>query len=136
MMSNERDELANVIVQHPWLRGHTVEWPKGYCPTCRKPIEAGHNSPAHAEHIADAILAIGYRKPAVVTTAEELDALPVGSVVLTAHGKVARLAGCDDKACGDKFLIYANLGDNIAALNALVVAAILPATVLHVGGEA
>ncbi|TQJ60500.1 hypothetical protein FBY30_2768 [Arthrobacter sp. SLBN-83] len=32
--------------------------------------------------IADAILAAGYRKPRTITTAEELDALPVGSVVL------------------------------------------------------
>lgn len=31
---------------------------------------------------ADAILAAGYRKPRTITTVEELDALPVGSVVL------------------------------------------------------
>lgn len=30
---------------------------------------------------ANAILAAGYRKPRTITTAEELDALPVGSVV-------------------------------------------------------
>jgi len=32
--------------------------------------------------IADSILAAGYRKPRTITTVEELDALPVGSVVL------------------------------------------------------
>ena len=33
--------------------------------------------------LADAILAAGYRKPRTITTAKELDALPVGSVVRT-----------------------------------------------------
>ena len=36
--------------------------------------------------MADAILAAGYRKPRTVTTVEELDALPVGSVVLDDSG--------------------------------------------------
>lgn len=36
--------------------------------------------------VADMLLAAGYRKPRVVTTAEELDALPVGSVVLDDEG--------------------------------------------------
>lgn len=39
-----------------------------------------------AGQAADAILAAGYRKPREVTTAAELDALPVGSVVLDAEG--------------------------------------------------
>ncbi len=36
----------------------------------------------HYEVMADAILAAGYRKPRTINTVEELDALPVGSVVL------------------------------------------------------
>ena len=37
---------------------------------------------ANAAHaIADAIITAGYRKPRPVTTVEELDALPVGSIV-------------------------------------------------------
>ena len=32
---------------------------------------------------ADAILAAGYSKPRTITTAEELDALPIGSVILS-----------------------------------------------------
>lgn len=36
---------------------------------------------------ADAIIASGYRKPRTITTAEELDALAVGSVVLTATSR-------------------------------------------------
>jgi hypothetical protein len=35
------------------------------------------------EAIADAILAAGYSKPRTITTEEELDALPNGSVVLS-----------------------------------------------------
>ena len=36
--------------------------------------------------LADAIIAAGYRKPRTITTAEELDALPVGSVVKDEDG--------------------------------------------------
>ena len=35
---------------------------------------------------AEAILAAGYRKPRTVTTVEELDALPLGSVILDQVG--------------------------------------------------
>ena len=42
----------------------------------------------HAPSIADAILAAGYRKPRTITTAEELDALPLESVVKSAEGNV------------------------------------------------
>jgi hypothetical protein len=38
------------------------------------------------DRTADAILAAGYRKPRTVSTVEELDALPVGSVVLDPAG--------------------------------------------------
>lgn len=39
-------------------------------------------SSRHTMGAVDAILAAGYRKPRTITTVEELDALPVGSVVL------------------------------------------------------
>jgi hypothetical protein len=35
-----------------------------------------------AEHALDTVRLRGYRKPRTITTAEELDALPVGSVVI------------------------------------------------------
>lgn len=42
-----------------------------------------YKSPDQQDHeLTDVILAAGYRKPRTVTTVEELDALPVGSVVL------------------------------------------------------
>jgi len=55
-MSNERDELAELLVNIPWRS-------------------------ATADRTADAILAKGYRKPYTVTTDAELDALPRLSVV-------------------------------------------------------
>jgi hypothetical protein len=42
------------------------------------------------EDIADAILAAGYSKPRTITTAEELDGLDVGTVVMDGQGEVAR----------------------------------------------
>ena len=45
---------------------------------------------------ADAILAAGYRKPRVVSTAAELDALAVGSVVLDADGDAWQERGYAD----------------------------------------
>jgi hypothetical protein len=68
-MSNEqRDELAKVIIS---AYGEDSE---AECP-CEQDLD-----------LADAILAAGYRKPRTVTTAEELDALPVGSVILDPAG--------------------------------------------------
>ena len=46
--------------------------------------------------IADAILAAGYRKPREVTTPAELDALPVGSVVLDGWGTAYQKEADDD----------------------------------------
>lgn len=46
-----------------------------------------------AHHAADAVLAAGYRKPRTITTAEELDALPEGSVILSSGGDSAQKDG-------------------------------------------
>ena len=54
----------------------------------------------HYEVMADAILAAGYSKPRTITTAEELDALPVGSVVLSG-GKIPRIKSEDGHWLGD-----------------------------------
>lgn len=70
-MSNERDELAGVIHDSLYpgaYREDRMTWPQGIF------VEA------------DAILAAGYKKPRTITTAEELDALPVGSVILDPIG--------------------------------------------------
>jgi len=66
-MSNERDELAQIIMSPESFDGG--------------PVSCGPNS-VYAARIADAILAAGYRKPKVVTSVEELDALNWKSVIL------------------------------------------------------
>ena len=50
-------------------------------------------SSRHTMAAVDAILAAGYRKPRTITTREELEALPQGSIVLDATGDVTRLRG-------------------------------------------
>lgn len=64
---SERDELVQIIMS-----------PESFD---SGPPSCGPND-LYAARTADAILAAGYRKPRVVTTAEELDALPAESVVL------------------------------------------------------
>jgi hypothetical protein len=72
---SERDELAKVI--------HGA------------PVRIAWNG--EQKVIADAILAGGYRKPRTITTAEELDALRFGSVVVDLAG-VARTKRRSDTA--------------------------------------
>ncbi|BCW61899.1 hypothetical protein [Arthrobacter sp. StoSoilB22] len=80
-MSQERDELVRDIMQHPWLVNGEFT---GACPSCPDLIiKGGYNSPSHASHIADALLAAGYRKARVITTRAEQVNLPNGTVVVT-----------------------------------------------------
>ena len=68
--TTERDELADLIetaVEDPIYNAGDVP------PSL---------TPMVASAAADAVLAANYRKPRTVTTVEELDALPVGSVIL------------------------------------------------------
>ena len=105
-MSTERDELAE-IVYDAWR----------------------HEEPRDtAEIAADAILAAGYRKPRQVTTVEELDALPVDSVVMESEQDtfiIRTMRGVFHRF-PDGWYVVAGHGarTNIE----------LPATVLHVGG--
>jgi len=79
---SERDELALAIMHHPWIRDHKGLY-TGMCPTCPDlQIQGGCNSPSHAEHIADAILAAGYRKPRTISTAAEIRELPALTIVV------------------------------------------------------
>lgn len=45
-----------------------------------------HGYGYNPQGIADAILAAGYRKPRVITTTKEVDALPDMSIVMTTYG--------------------------------------------------
>ena len=68
-MSNERDELTELIYDRRF---------------------------ANVGEIVDDILAAGYRKPRTITTTDELDALPVGSIIRDPNGLALqlRLDGC------------------------------------------
>lgn len=90
-MSTERDELARVILEHD---------------------EAGTMG---GFALADVLLAAGYRKPQQVTTAEEVEALPNGSVIRDSWDVLVKGGG------------YWRYGDVETEVQ-------LPATVLHVGG--
>ena len=95
---NERDELAEII-------SHAMN----------------NEFSNPSERAANTILADGYRKPRTIRTVEELDALPVWSVVLSeniAHQKYDETDGYDWAADGRFY-------------NASQIA--LPATVLHEG---
>ena len=83
-----RDELAMTLLHHPWLPDHEGLY-TGLCPECpERPITGGHNSPSHADHLADAILAAGYRKPRTIDTVEEANALPAESVIQSDAGLI------------------------------------------------
>ena len=66
--NTQRDELAVFLVNHDIAVGNFVSRPKAY------------------DGRADAILAAGYRKPRTITTVEELDALPDGTIILSEVG--------------------------------------------------
>lgn len=75
---NERDELAEVIaLSNGWTAEH---------------LRVRAYVADQYRKMADAVLAAGYRKPAVVATVDELKSLPDKSVVLDSLGCVAR---CD-----------------------------------------
>lgn len=79
---------------------------------------------AQVDTTIDVLLAAGYRKPQQVTTIEELDALPAGSMILDSDPDA--LLKTDS---GGWLSIHD--GDHIPYKNFSVT---LPATVLHVGG--
>lgn len=69
-MSTERDELAE-------MRGELAELAAD---------AAERDDDDWMTEAADAILAAGYRKPRTITTTEELDTLPVDSVIVDYRG--------------------------------------------------
>ena len=97
-----RDALAAVIVE---AYGENPD----LCP-CEQDLD-----------VADHILAAGYRKPRTITTEDELDALPKGSVLLSHLGGV-----------WTKYYDHYLEGDNWEAKGSSHIHADdLPATVLH-----
>ncbi|MBT2537232.1 hypothetical protein [Arthrobacter sp. ISL-69] len=110
---SERDELIEIL------------WQTATDDRVRSGVDL-HKTPvvrAKAEVTAEAILAAGYSKPRTVTTVEELDALPVGSVLIDGDGDICQRLRTGwraviDERCGNPWLTDTLEVD-------------LPATVLH-----
>lgn len=115
-MVNTRDELARDILQDRWLNDSQGVY--------RGTLMAPSLSQGHAEHLADALTRAGYTKPRVVTTVEELDALPVGSVVLSGC-TIPRIKAAEGYW----------LGDGIDVDSHHIIRYVGTATVLHAGGD-
>jgi hypothetical protein len=90
----------------------------------RRPFDFGYGS---VSAIVQAVLDGGYRKPRTVTTEAELDALPVGSVVLFNDGAYPVTPAMRQ---ADHRWYVAGCNEWIKR------SALLPATIVHVGGEA
>ena len=106
---SERDELAKMlfVTDNRGAFDPEMEW------RTAKPEYQDY-----AYKLADAILAAGYRKPRIITTAEELDGLEVGAVILDA----------DEVACQQmKLSELWEAGGEIVPANLIP----LPATVLY-----
>ena len=110
-MSYERDELAELYADILFRRHGIIT--------------------SQSKEAADELIREGYRKPRTVTTAEELDALPVGSVVLDDDGDAWKLHHRMERP--DKtwhtYWTMADFSDNLDGSETL--AEYLPATVLH-----
>lgn len=115
-MSAERDELArDIFIADNWrfdLEVIEEQWK-------RAPHQPDFR---YAHAIASALIAKGYRRPRTVTTVEELDALPIGSVVLDRSGKAWHSLGTREWWVGGVTIRGGHPRE------------LLPATVLHVGG--
>ncbi|MGC0365032.1 glyoxylase-like metal-dependent hydrolase (beta-lactamase superfamily II) [Rhodococcus sp. 27YEA15] len=77
-MSTQRDELAEAMQKEldpDWRQYH----------------------PGHFEEAADALLAAGWSRPRAVETVEELEALPVGSVIKLPDGEIGMIMAARDK---------------------------------------
>lgn len=116
-MSTERDELAA-------MRGELAELTAD---------AAERDDDDWMTEAADAILAAGYRKPRTITTTEELDALPVGSVVLR-NGRAFQRYKLQPDVFGE-FQEW-KCADGGFVRSSKDGSSILPATVLHEGGRA
>jgi hypothetical protein len=84
--------------------------------------ETIRNSSLGTTEIMDAILAAGYRKPRAITTAEELDALAIRSVILD----------CDLDICRkNRYGRWESFDEPDQTWSSTGLAGCLPATVLH-----
>lgn len=85
---DEREVLVATLIGHPWLAvdGFWAMF-QGVCPACPGlQIEGGSNSPAHAEHLADAILAAGFHLAPTAISCQWCDAVATGTALSVTDG--------------------------------------------------
>jgi hypothetical protein len=104
---NPRDELAKLLTETS--RAYIGEY-------------GAYVDEVEAPHLADAILAAGYKKPRAITTVEELEALPVGSVILDTDPDTCRK---------NEYGRWNSLDDPEESFSSRSLLGSLPATVLH-----
>jgi hypothetical protein len=81
-MMSDREELAHIIADIIGDQFHD----DGYYCRADNLSEVCLDGYADLTDVADVIIAAGYAKPRVITTLEELDALPDGSVIQANNG--------------------------------------------------
>jgi len=86
-MNIERDELARDIFLADNSNGAEAQMLEDWKALCL--LGGGYT---YAHNTADGLIAKGYRKPHTITTVEELDALPDGTVLKSRFGELLELA--------------------------------------------
>lgn len=118
---NEREEIAELAELATIINDSAVARGEGWV--------------IFGEHAAEDVLTAGYRKPKPVTTAEELDSLPAGSVVLSDPYRYMVHGGAD---CGWP-VAFQRWDDGMwhrgARSGSTHPDNFLPATVLHEGNQ-
>ena len=112
-MASDRDILADLIDAHSF------------------------QAPSYSADAADAVIAAGWRPPPqVITTAEELDALPIGATILLERGVVAQAVGGEEDIAA---LGWMGIGHDLVWTSAQVVehaSVVASFIVLYVPNEA
>lgn len=72
---SDREALADLLVAHPALPTYNGHLGRYRCPKCGVEINGSCNSPSHAEHQADAILASDWLRERDKQIAREVEAL-------------------------------------------------------------
>jgi len=93
-------------------------------------IQGGLNNGV-ADYIADALISQGWRKPEQITTIEQLDALPVGSIVRGTHKK---RGGVSIKEDGESSRPWASDGSRYAESSADVLNRLIAPEVIYTPG--
>ena len=84
---NARDELSGILEKHEDCAFSASGVLVCSCGVAMQPQQVMDDMANLASHQADVLLAAGYRKPRTITTAEELDNLPLGSVIILRDSK-------------------------------------------------